>query len=69
MSTVPEVSVATHMGMEVFALSLVTNMCVMDYDSNDIANSEEVLEVGRMRGKDMSNLIANMVERIDLKEV
>jgi len=35
MSTVAEVLTAVHAGMEVLALSLVTNMCVDDYDQKD----------------------------------
>ena len=69
MSTVPEATVANHMGMKVFAMSLVTNMCIMDYESEEIANEAEVLEVGKMRSKDMTELIASMVKRIDIKDV
>ena len=48
MSTVHEVLVARHCGMKVFALSLITNEAVMDYDSQEKANHEEVLvAVGR----------------------
>uniref|UniRef100_A0A672LSG1 purine-nucleoside phosphorylase n=1 Tax=Sinocyclocheilus grahami TaxID=75366 RepID=A0A672LSG1_SINGR len=43
MSTVHEVIVARHCGMRVFALSLITNKAVMDYDSEEKANHEEVL--------------------------
>ena len=39
MSTVAEVLTAVHAGMEVLALSLVTNICVDDYEQED-----EVLE-------------------------
>jgi len=35
MSTVAEVLTAVHAGIEVLALSLVTNMCVDDYDQQD----------------------------------
>ena len=35
MSTVAEVLTAVHAGMEVLALSLVTNICVDDYDQED----------------------------------
>ena len=67
MSTVPEAVVAHHMNMKVFAMSLVTNKCVIDYDSEEIANEEEVLAVGRMRSKELARLISTMVERIELK--
>ena len=67
MSTVPEVMTARHCGMRCFAMTLVTNMCVTDYNSEEIADSDEVLETGRMRSKDCQNLISRFVELINLK--
>jgi len=50
MSTVPEVIVARHMGIEVMAISCVTNMAAGM--SDQVINHEEVLEIGRqVRGK------------------
>ena len=66
MSTVPEVIAARHVGMRCFALSLVTNACVTDFDSEEKANCEEVLETGRIRSQDMQQLVARMVELIEL---
>uniref|UniRef100_M3XGW4 Purine nucleoside phosphorylase n=1 Tax=Latimeria chalumnae TaxID=7897 RepID=M3XGW4_LATCH len=48
MSTVHEVIVARHCGMRIFALSLITNKAVMDYDSEERANHEEVLLAGTL---------------------
>ena len=42
MSTIPEVLVACHCGMKVFAFSLITNECIVDEDSPESANHEEV---------------------------
>ncbi|XP_052286344.1 purine nucleoside phosphorylase-like isoform X2 [Dreissena polymorpha] len=61
MSTVPEVLVAGHCGIEVCGISLVTNKCVMEYDSKQVANHEEVLETGEKRAHDMQKLISAVV--------
>uniref|UniRef100_A0A1A8QU70 Purine nucleoside phosphorylase n=2 Tax=Nothobranchius TaxID=28779 RepID=A0A1A8QU70_9TELE len=65
MSTVHEVIVARHAGMRCFALSLITNQAVMDYDSQEKANHEEVLETGKQRAKQMEKLVTTMVARLD----
>lgn len=67
MSTVHEVIVARHCGMRVFALSLITNQAVMDYDSEEKANHEEVLQTGKQRAKELEKVVSIMVSRIELK--
>ena len=57
MSTVPEVIVARHMGLEVLAISCVTNMAAGM--SGEKINHDEVLETGeRVRGKFLALLRA-----------
>ena len=57
MSTVPEVIAARHMGLEVLAISCVTNMAAGL--SGEKINHEEVLETGeRVRGKFLALLRA-----------
>lgn len=64
MSTVHEVIVAAHCGLKVLAFSLITNRIVLDYDTDEEANHEEVLEAARVRAKDFESLIKTIVDRI-----
>lgn len=68
MSTVHEVIAARHAGMRCFAMSLISNRSVMDYDSQEKANHDEVLETGRQRSKQMEVLVSTMVARLDNDE-
>lgn len=65
MSTVHEVIIARHCGMRVFALSLITNQAVMDYDSEEKANHEEVLQTGKQRAEQLEKLVSTLVTRIE----
>ena len=65
MSTVPEVVVARHCGMRVFGVSLVTNSCVTELDSEEEPNHAEVLEVGEQRSGDMQRLIGQLIAEMD----
>lgn len=64
MSTVPEVVVARHCGLRVFGLSLITNKVVMDYDSSEKANHEEVLRTTKLRTQDLQNLVSHLMTKI-----
>ena len=64
MSTVHEVIVARHAGMRCFALSLITNRAVMDYDSQEKANHEEVLETAKQRAKHLERLVSTLVAQL-----
>ena len=50
MSTIPETIVAHHCGMKVFACSLITNMCVVEYGTGIETNHEEVRKVAGWHG-------------------
>lgn len=65
MSTVHEAITARHCGMRVFALSLITNQAVMDYESDEKANHEEVLQTGKDRALQLEQLVSTMVTQIE----
>jgi purine-nucleoside phosphorylase len=62
MSTVHEVIVARHMGLEVLGLSLVTNMAAGIL--NQTINHEEVMETGRHRATQFTNLLTALIPQI-----
>merc|ERR1719378_398658 len=64
MSTAPEVVVAKHCGIKCIGISMITNICVLDYDSTEAANHEEVIETAKMRGKDMEALVTALVPKL-----
>ena len=64
MSTVAEVVVARHCGMRVFAFSLITNKCIMEWDTDDEANHEEVIAVANARKHQLQELVARMAVRM-----
>ncbi|XP_060766889.1 purine nucleoside phosphorylase 4a [Neoarius graeffei] len=66
MSTAPEVLVASHCGMRVFGLSLITNKVVKSYEDSETINHEAVLEVSKMRSEMLQKLITEIIIRMDI---
>jgi len=65
MSTIPEVILARHCGMKVFAFSLITNECVTEYDiDGDGATHEEVVETASMRENDLKKFVSQLIPSI-----
>jgi purine-nucleoside phosphorylase len=62
MSTVHEVIVARHMGIEVLGISLVTNMAAGVVDR--LLNHEEVMEIGRRVEAQFSGLVKALVPQV-----
>jgi purine-nucleoside phosphorylase len=62
MSTVHEVIVARHMGLEILGLSLVTNMAAGVL--NEAINHEEVMETGRRVEHQFTSLLAALIPQI-----
>jgi purine-nucleoside phosphorylase len=66
MSTVHEVLVARHMGLEVLGLSLVTNMAAGIL--NQAINHEEVMETGRHRALQFTSLLTALIPQIAINQ-
>ena len=62
MSTIPEVLVAGHCGIRVFAFSLITNECVLDEDEDEGANHEEVIQAAKDKEIMLQNFVSRIVE-------
>ncbi len=62
MSTVPEVIVANHMGLEVLAISLVTNLASGISDVK--LSHEEVVEAGRLAGVKFTSIVKKIIEKM-----
>src|SRR6185369_2663085 len=62
MSTVHEVIVARHMGIEVLGLSVVTNMAAGVLD--EPINHEEVMDTGKRIAAQFTNLLAALIPQI-----
>jgi purine-nucleoside phosphorylase len=62
MSTVPEVLVATHAGMRVLGLSIITNMCLPDV--LEPATIERIIAVANRAEPALTNLVRGVVEAL-----
>ncbi|KAI1309462.1 Purine nucleoside phosphorylase [Halotydeus destructor] len=69
MSTVHEAIVAQHCGLKIIGMSLVTNRCVADWDSTEVAHHAEVVEVGRKRARELEKLVSRIVEELQKENV
>jgi purine-nucleoside phosphorylase len=69
MSTAHEALVAGHCGMRVLAIALVTNQTVLDFDSEEFPNHQEVMEMANKRANDVEELVTEFVTRVDKADI
>ena len=62
MSTVPEVTAAVHMGMDVLGISVITDECFPD--SLQPVNIEEILDAAAMAEPKMTKVIIRVLEKL-----
>ena len=60
MSTVPEVIVARHMSLPVFAVSVVTDMCLPD--NLEVAEFEDIIAVASAAEPKLTKLVTGLLE-------
>lgn len=64
MSTVPTVIVARHGGIRVMGISTITNIAILDPDSDEVVSHEEVLETGALIIPQLTALIRGVLARL-----
>ena len=65
MSTIPEVLVARHCGMRVFAFSLITNKCTLDENEAEGVNHEEVVQAAKEKEITLKKFVSKVVQGIN----
>ncbi|KAB0403330.1 hypothetical protein E2I00_014224 [Balaenoptera physalus] len=66
MTTVPDVIVARHCGLRVFGLSLIHYKVILDYESQEKANHEKVLEAGKQAAQKLEQFVFILLASIPL---
>ncbi len=64
MSTVPEVIVAHHAGMQVLAISTITNICIDQVDIEHEPSHEEVNEAGKIIVPRLTKLVKGVLKEL-----
>jgi len=69
MSTAHEALVASYCGMDVLALSLITNEAILEYDCDLIPNHEEVILIANKRARVIEKLVIEYLTRLNAQLV
>ena len=54
--------------MQILGIAMITNCCILDYETKEVANHAEVVEVANKRAKDMQTLVAELMPKIESSE-
>ena len=65
MSIVHEVTFASHCGLRTLGIALITNKCLVDYDTIEEAVHEDVIRISELKANDLQQLITNFVSVIN----
>ena len=63
MSTIPEVIVARHCGMEIFGISVITNQS-SDLGNGIVNNGDDVVQMADKAADKMNKLFSRIINRI-----
>uniref|UniRef100_A0A5K3F8F4 Purine nucleoside phosphorylase n=1 Tax=Mesocestoides corti TaxID=53468 RepID=A0A5K3F8F4_MESCO len=64
MSTTQEVVTAKHLGMRIFAVSLITDPAIHDSDSGSVSSRAEMLRVAKLRAPVMAKFLGAMLQKL-----
>ena len=56
--------VAKHMGLKVLGISVITNKCIMEYDTDEFPNHAEVLQVGKQRSQCVLDIVTTFIKEL-----
>lgn len=59
-----QIITARHCDITAFAVSLITNKCVSEYESQEEVGHEDVVEVGKQRQFVLGEFVSRLVTRI-----
>ncbi|MBQ0015813.1 MAG: purine nucleoside phosphorylase I, inosine and guanosine-specific [Bacteroidales bacterium] len=67
MSTIPEVIVAHHCGLEIFGMSVITNQA-NELSDNHLNDGDEVVAVANKASQHLTTLFARIIQQVDINQ-
>ena len=69
MSIVHEVTLAAHCGFRTLGLALITNKCLLAYDSTEEAVHEDVIRISELKANELQQLILDFVAAVKTNQI